>query len=389
MKRAYLFFIIAFLSAIYFTNGSPAEIADQIMVTAIGIDVGEKEDYKVTMQIFNPEGSGSDTAVDPSLTNVSLVSGEGRTVTAAVKNCYEKLGGDIFIGQNQIILFGKDVDLSKKHELFGFFLSSSEPFLNVPCAAAENTAEELLSIPLSGEITASERFPDMIASAAENGRAIYTSFIDLMDSVNSPESAVILPVFSKAEQPENSDSSGSSGGTGGSEDQQSADSEETIPYTELDLSCGAVYLGGKAESVISAEEMGTAALLLGVGDYVSCDIEYDGLPLSKTFKLSSRRVTAKISDGRIKIRFELTLSPKDSLMFSSVSEKDGSDAAAVRLIGENARTLADSLCEVSAGLLNCDDYLKRFYPEIFRKYKDDIEKLYGVVDIDIYINQLS
>ena len=41
MKRKYYFLIIMLLSIIYFTGSQPPEIADRIMVHAIGIDAEE------------------------------------------------------------------------------------------------------------------------------------------------------------------------------------------------------------------------------------------------------------------------------------------------------------------------------------------------------------
>ena len=45
MKRKYYFLIIMLLSVVYFTGTQPPEIADRIMVHAIGIDV-EEEGYR-------------------------------------------------------------------------------------------------------------------------------------------------------------------------------------------------------------------------------------------------------------------------------------------------------------------------------------------------------
>jgi hypothetical protein len=360
------------LSVIYFSNGRPTEIADRVMVHAIGIDRTDVG-YRVTLQIFSPGAGGSETAIDPSQPNVTVVTGDGSSVNSAIRESFGKLGGNVFIGKNQIVMFGKNVDLSKKEDIFSFFLSSSETFLNVDCAVAESTAEEILKIPISGSGITSEKYPMMIEAAAENGRCIKTSFMDLLNGMDSHDMTAVMPVFS-AEQSSREDSS------------ESSESAEALPEEKLEITHGALFVGGKYAADITCEQMGYAAMLTGSGKYVRCDITQNGRTMSKTFKVKSTETDARISDGEIIFSVTCSLSPKDSQLFSELSDVDSANGDAVKLIGEKAQSFADGVCEnFSPELLNADDYLKRYYPDIYRNYDDDPQPLYEHVKFELNV----
>lgn len=375
MKQRFFFLIIMLLSVVYFSNGTHTEIAERVMVHAIGIDQTDSG-YKVTMQIFSPEGSGSETSIDPSLPNVSIVQGSGETVSDAVNSCMNRLGGDIFIGHNQMILFGRNVDLSQRYKLFGFFLSSSEAFLNVDCAAAERTAEEILKIPVTGNTIGSEKYPQMIETSADLGRCIKVTFIDLLDAMETNDKSVILPVFSSTEN-------NTSGNSGGGND--SGGKQEELSQTRLEIKNGAVYVGGKYRAEITDEQMGYAAMINGQGDFVHTEISYKGANFTKTFQIRSRQVNAEVENGEMVFTISCRLAPKDAQMFEEYSDREMSNEKAMRSVGEKAQSFADSVCEMySPEILGADDYIKRFYPEIYRKYKDD-EQLYERVRLKVEI----
>ena len=101
MKRAFFFAAIVFLGLIYYSAGSPMEVADRVMVHAIGIDPVE-DGYRVTLQVFSPASGGSETAIDPSQPNVSLVKGEGGSAAEAIHDCESRLGGTFSSGRTAL-----------------------------------------------------------------------------------------------------------------------------------------------------------------------------------------------------------------------------------------------------------------------------------------------
>ena len=75
MKRLYFFLITVLLA--FTSAGSRDTVAslDRAMVHAVGIDLSDKG-YSVTLQIFHPDGEGSDTRLDPGKSNMLVVTAE-------------------------------------------------------------------------------------------------------------------------------------------------------------------------------------------------------------------------------------------------------------------------------------------------------------------------
>ncbi len=234
MKRIAYFILIASLALIFYIGDVPTEIAEKTIVTAIGIDSKDGR-YKVTMQIFRPEGSGSDTAVDPSLPNVSILKGSGKTIGEAIKECKSKLGGEMYIGKNRIIIFGNKTDLSDIEKLAGYFIDDPECYYKVDCAAAEDTAEKMLEIPVLGGAVGSERYVQMIRSAKNSSRFKECTLDELYTAMLSEDKTVIMPMFGKCGDKKDQGNS--------SDSEQNA--EEIKPASEIKLDKCAVFIDGK------------------------------------------------------------------------------------------------------------------------------------------------
>lgn len=234
MKRAVYFILIASLALIFYLDDCPTEIAEKTIVTAIGIDT-EEDGYLVTMQIFKPEGSGSDTAVDPSLPNISILKGKGKTVKKAVEQCKSKLGGEMYIGKNRIIVFGKETDFKDIEKLTGYFLDDPECCYKVDCAAADGRAEKLLELPVLGGAVGSERFTQMIRSAKEKCRFRECTLDELYTAMKDGSKSIIMPMFGSCEQ--KTEKSGES--AGGEENE-----EKLSPASEIILDRCSVFENG-------------------------------------------------------------------------------------------------------------------------------------------------
>lgn len=364
MSRKILLLIIAMLGLIYYTSEKPSEISDKVMVHAIGIDE-RKDGYHLTMQIFTPEGSGAQTPIDPSSPNVSIIKGKGKTVSEAAEDCEHKLGGDVFLGQNRIILFGKDTDLSRHDELFGFFTSSGEAFMNVDCACAENSAEELLSVPLESGSVASERFTRMISSGKSTGCCASCTLTELMLSMNENSSTAILPLFS-AQKEKNS-------------------KDKLKSRSPIAIEKGALYVKGMFSGEISCEEMALCAVLNGTGNHIR--LENNNAESSETvYEIRSRSVSAETENGIPVFRIRLQAVPDRPNDSSDPKTRNKKSMELNRLLTERSQMLADKLCgSETADILGTQRYLRRFYPALVRKYKNTPDLLTGCVKIKIEV----
>lgn len=367
MKRAFFFIMIALLGIIYYAAGKPMEIADRVMVHAIGIDE-TAEGCKVTMQIFSPSDGGSETAIDPSQPNVSLIKGKGGSVSEAVHDCEKKLGGRIFIGQNRIILFGRNTDLSRTDELFGFFLSSSEAYLNTDCAAAESTAEKLLSEPIPSSSISSEKFVMMINSECERGCAVRCSLMQLMEAMGSGEKCVMMPQFS-AQQTK----SGGKSDNGG----EQQPSEKLTAETGIMMGKAAVFRDGRFCREITGEKAGIIGMINGSGSSVYTEAEQGGRRLGKTYRAEARSVSAAEEDGKLVVRIRCSTEPLDEQYFPNSRERAAfNDAAREKLSREAEETAAELCAEGLYELLGAEAVLRRYFPALLRE-KGSAEELYG------------
>ena len=355
MKRAFFFAAIVFLGLIYYSAGSPMEVADRVMVHAIGIDPVE-DGYRVTLQVFSPASGGSETAIDPSQPNVSLVKGEGGSAAEAIHDCESRLGGHVFIGQNRIILFGRDTDLSRDKELFGYFLGSSEAYLNTECAAAEGSAEKLLSLPIPSNVIASDKFVTMINSERERGCTLSCTLMQLLEAMETPHKCAVMPLFSALP-----DKSGGDKAEGGSEPKKLGTEAGLV------LKKCAVFSGGQYAGELSGERAGLLGMINGSGSSVFTETEYGGRRLGKTYRLEAREVTAERRGDELWFYVRCKADPRDEQYFSDPAEREGFTKAARESLSAEAADLAEELCaEGLPELLGADRDLRRHFPALLR-----------------------
>ncbi len=359
MKRIFFFISIALLGIIYYSAGRPMEIADRVMIHAIGID-HEDSSFRVTMQVFSPTSGGSETAIDPSQPNVSIVSGSGRNVAEAINDCETDLGGRVFIGQNKLIVFGRSIDLARKNELLGFFLSSSETYLNTDCAMSSGTAEELLSVPIMSGGISSEKLAMMISSECERGRCAKCTLMQLLESVEKENGSVILPEFSLLQKKKDD--------AAGKADEEGSTPDKLPESSEIVLNKCAVLRGGRFAGELSGSEAGLAAAVSGSGTNVFADTEYNGQRLGCTLQITDRNITAAQENGQIIIRARLAAVPVDEQFFPDSAEREGFNKAALKKLTAETDRLAVKLCRSdSEEILGAERTLRRCFPALLRE----------------------
>ena len=82
------------ISLVFSSVGNAMDIDERTLVHAIGIDLKDGK-YDVSMQVFKTGGSGSDTPIDVSQSNMCVVKSSGKTVSEALD-----------IAQNEKFLWG-------------------------------------------------------------------------------------------------------------------------------------------------------------------------------------------------------------------------------------------------------------------------------------------
>lgn len=218
MKRLHATLISLMMLICCFSLSSCTEVArleTQAIISAVGIDKGENERFKVTAQVFQSMGSGSASPIDPSKSNTAVVFAEADTVSEAMGKIEQSLGRQINTGHTKYIVIGRELLSYPLGDILGSFIADEQTYLGMAVLTAEDTAEEIMKVQLLNDVETAVAVQNIIETATENGTALET---DLLSAANSiiDKSVLPLPVISvekskKPSQKQDSDSSGSSG----------------------------------------------------------------------------------------------------------------------------------------------------------------------------------
>ena len=137
MKRLHATLISLMILICCFSLSSCTEVArleTQAIISAIGIDKGENERFKVTAQVFQSMGSGSASPIDPSKSNTAVIFAEADTVSEAMDKIEQSLGRQINTGHTKYIVIGRELLSYPLGDILGSFSFT----LYVERAAAKN-----------------------------------------------------------------------------------------------------------------------------------------------------------------------------------------------------------------------------------------------------------
>jgi len=174
------------------------ELNQRAIVQAIGIDI-EKEGYRVTFQIFSPEGGG-DSGVDASKQNAKVISAEGKTISDAIQNATLQQGKKIFYGHNRLLIIGEETAKRGVREILPFFNNGYQSRPNTDVMIAEGTAEAVLTANITQGIVPAESLQNMIENHTENGSVLQTRLLDVIEAVYDESKTVAIPKIKPTEE---------------------------------------------------------------------------------------------------------------------------------------------------------------------------------------------
>lgn len=392
--KIYLLVTVLGISLLFSAFGKTANISDRMLVHAMGIDPSEDGGYKVSMQIFKSSGAGSDTPIDPSQPNVEVISGEGKTITEAIKKASYKTGREAFLGHLQLICFNRDIDFSDPEDLFRFTLADKNVYLGVDLCLSETTAEDIMNAKMTRGATSAEALKKIIDTNAENSTAIKCEMLDFLSCVNTPQH-IAMPVLSVEEQSE--------GGEGGSSGQQaeqqggqqqgqqqeqqgSSEQQEGQGSSEPQVSVSSTALikeGKVLEDTLDSDEAQGVAWLTRRAERGDMIVKHSGELINVMLTRDKIKTDLKIKDGRISYKADITVVAHANKNLRSSAESE-----------ELSREIADELqrifkaAEDKALRKNGTDIvgiwrlLRHEYPRTYIRYRDSLDSIYGSVDFE-------
>lgn len=380
--KIYLLVTVLGISLLFSAFGKTANISDRMLVHAMGIDPSDDGGYKVSMQIFKSSGAGSDTPIDPSQPNVEVISGEGKTITEAIKKASYKTGREAFLGHLQLICFNRDIDFSDPEDLFRFTLADKNVYLGVDLCLSETTAEDIMNAKMTRGATSAEALKKIIDTNAENSTAIKCEMLDFLSCVNTPQH-IAMPVLSVEEQSEGSEGGGSGqqgeqqGGSGQQEGQDPSEPQVSVSSTAL------IKNGKVLEDTLDSDEAQGVAWLTRRAERGDMIVKHRGELINVMLTRDKIKTDLKIKDGRISYKADITVVAHANKNLRSPAESEelsGEIADELQRIFKAAEDKA--LRKNGTDIVGIWRLLRHEYPRTYISYRDSLDSIYGSVDFE-------
>ena len=199
VKKIRLFFIACVLPLLLSGCLNSVELNERAIVQAMGIDF-DNGMYVVTLQIFDPKGGGSSTAVDASKVNSHTISAKGKTVTEAFSNAALKQGKEIFYGHNKLLVIGNDAAKDGIWPIANFLNSHYDFRPNVDVAVSSKKASDIVSAEIEDGILPAISVQTMLLNGEENGQLFRGYFFDVIKSLEEENSSACMPLLELVEE---------------------------------------------------------------------------------------------------------------------------------------------------------------------------------------------
>lgn len=192
MRYKKCFFLAAVISAAMLLSGcfGGVEVGDRAFVQIIGIDK-RLDIYTVSLQIFQPSGSGAPSSADK---NSVCIRGEGGDLNSAISACEVHSGNKIFFGHLKSVIFGSGIDspADELNTLIG--LRSDFGTLPLSCSVFySDSPYDIASLTAERGLYSAERVTDLIKSNANFGRTFYVPVSDILNAELHPMGCAVLP----------------------------------------------------------------------------------------------------------------------------------------------------------------------------------------------------
>jgi len=340
--KRFVLVLTAIFSFLLLTGCAESTLIDRrAVVQVIGIDA-QDGNFVATLGYFSPKG-GSEQPIDPKSSNIEIVSGEGITMSEAIREAVRPKGKEPFYAQNSIVIIGQSACNHHLREIIDFINFDIDFQVNAKIFAAENEARDLIRPEIDLGVLPGELVSRLADISAEKGSLFHSEYFRFADRFYSPFLSAALPVLT-------------------------VDPEDKAVYRETALICGERWLG-----TLNLDETRDALFLSNQLKTTPLDLTAsDASPLSLDIVESETQIRPVIEeDGSIVFEVEINnlldlreYHPQES------KNKNGRDNAELdRLVSnhikENCeRTFYKLMREERADILGYGSRLCWTYPEM-------------------------
>ena len=197
MKKISLIILSVLFCILCMTGCTPKAPQKIGIVHAVGIDTAD-DGFTVSFQIFRVSSAGSQTPIDPSQTNVEVISSTAKTIANAVQKCEAQIGKTLFFGHNQLLVISKKVE--NIYSCLDFFVNNNDSSINMTVAATEDKAENIINSDISSGTVAAETMKKIFDVSKDDGYAVASEFMKVVSTYIDTEATAVLPIVEKRTQ---------------------------------------------------------------------------------------------------------------------------------------------------------------------------------------------
>lgn len=375
--------ILISVIALFFSNDRFINIQNRTLVHAIGIDYDKENDkYNITLQVFKPLGSGSDTPIDPTQSNVQIIEGKGKNISDALRVCSSENGRELFMGHLQLIAFGDTVDFSKPDDLFSFCLKDKNIFLRVQVCIAEKSAKELMHTQITRGAMTSENFTQSININTQYGNTSDCELNTFLSALKSPK-YFALPVLSVKQPPKDENKE--------DEQEQQMQGEQSTPGDPMiQIEQTAIIKDGKVLThKLDHEESMGLAWITKQPDESTLNIKNDDENVFVNITKDKIHTKLRIKNGVPIVECNIRVVAQDV--------KNSEDTEKSKEIAHQTEKQLKEYCEKAwesamkehhADVFGVWRMLRHSYPKVYEKYKDRLDDVYDTARLDVNVKCL-
>lgn len=231
---------------------NPVQLNERAIVQAVGLDLAENGQIRLTLQVFSPaaEGGGS---ISATADNAKIIEGTGATVSEAIQNATLFQGKQLFVGHNRMILIGSALAKRGTEQSLSYFASSTGSRQNVHVAVAEGNASDILKAKINQGILPAETLEKIVENSEENGMMKSARLYEFLKTLETSYESSILPIMAVKKEPAtNADIRGQSSSAQAGETK--ATDAELDEISSVHVVGTAVFHGDKMSGTLNREE---------------------------------------------------------------------------------------------------------------------------------------
>ncbi len=259
------------------------ELRDRAIAQCFGVDY-ENGKYKITLQIFNSADSQEGKSADK---NSLVTKSEGKTLTEAIYNMNDSLGKTVFLGNNKVILIGKETAKNGISDIIDFFNADYQTRVRTMILICEDTAEKSVSAKNKDELISSKDIFSVAKINKNHGIMGKSDILTVETSLNSDACNGFLLGYMKIKK----------------------DGDKIYP----EIAGSALFKGDKMVDIYDKSESEGAAWVLGKPKLICINGKTDkGVEFSVTAKKPKSKISGNIDKDKAKIKIKVEFDGKIS-----------------------------------------------------------------------------